>query len=139
MRSSRKMEPGPLFKMNPSDSEPLYFLVTTSPEAVRREKEKARKLRKTQWWQSRIAGGKCHYCGRRVPPRELTMDHVVPLIRGGCSTRGNVVPACKTCNTRKKYHVPLEWGDYADGLFKSTRPDEIPNTPEPGEENDGTM
>ena len=36
------------------------------------------------------------------------MDHVVPLVRGGRSTRGNVVPACKTCNTDKKYRLAWE-------------------------------
>jgi hypothetical protein len=37
-----------------------------------------------------------------VPAGELTMDHVVPLARGGKSTKGNVVPACKPCNNKKK-------------------------------------
>jgi 5-methylcytosine-specific restriction protein A len=36
------------------------------------------------------------------------MDHVVPLVRGGRSTRGNVVPACKTCNTDKKHRLAWE-------------------------------
>lgn len=89
-----------------------YFEITVPPEAVKREKEKAAALRKSQWWQRRIAKGECHYCGKQVAPKELTMDHVVPLIRGGKSTRGNVVPACKTCNNRKKYLLPIEWEDY---------------------------
>ena len=36
------------------------------------------------------------------------MDHLVPLARGGKSSKGNVVPACKSCNTNKKYHLPEE-------------------------------
>jgi 5-methylcytosine-specific restriction endonuclease McrA len=40
------------------------------------------------------------------------MDHIVPLIRGGKSSRGNIVPACKTCNSQKKYLLPIEWEDY---------------------------
>ena len=36
------------------------------------------------------------------------MDHIVPLVRGGRSTKGNVVPACKACNTGKKYRLPWE-------------------------------
>ena len=81
-------------------------------EVLSREKEKARALRKTQWWQRQIARGTCHYCGRQVHPQEMTLDHIVPLIRGGRSVRGNVAPACKTCNTRKKYLLPMEWDDY---------------------------
>lgn len=75
----------------------------------RREKEKARELRQSQWWKRRLAKGVCHYCGRRFPARELTMDHVVPVARGGKSTKGNVVPCCKECNTRKKTQLPAEW------------------------------
>jgi 5-methylcytosine-specific restriction endonuclease McrA len=40
------------------------------------------------------------------------MDHLVPIIRGGKSTRGNVAPACKECNSKKKYLLPLEWEEY---------------------------
>ena len=36
------------------------------------------------------------------------MDHVVPVARGGRSTRGNVVPACKPCNNEKKLLTPAE-------------------------------
>ena len=40
------------------------------------------------------------------------MDHIVPLIREGKSTRSNSVPACKECNSRKKYLLPIEWDQY---------------------------
>jgi len=36
------------------------------------------------------------------------MDHLVPLGRGGRSIRGNVVPACKECNTKKSLLTPAE-------------------------------
>lgn len=78
---------------------------------IRREKAKARELRASQWWKRKCAKGVCHYCGRQVPPKELTMDHIVPIARGGKSTRGNVVPCCKHCNTRKKTQLPMEWTD----------------------------
>lgn len=79
-----------------------------SAAEIRREKEKARQLRNSQWWKNRRAEGICHYCKRKFPPRELTMDHIVPISRGGKSTKGNIVPCCKECNSRKKYHLPLE-------------------------------
>ena len=46
------------------------------------------------------------------------MDHVVPLIRGGKSTKGNIVPCCKSCNSAKKYMLPIEWAEYLDKLAK---------------------
>jgi len=83
---------------------------------IRKEKQKARELRKTQWWKRRRAEGICYYCHRHFPPDDLTMDHLVPLARGGRTTRGNCVPCCKECNSRKKYLLPVEWQEYLDQL-----------------------
>lgn len=76
---------------------------------MRRERHKARELRQSEWWKRCCAKGKCFYCRRSFPSQELTMDHIVPLSRGGRSTKGNVVPCCKTCNTNKKQLLPMEW------------------------------
>ncbi len=72
------------------------------------EKAKARKLRQSRWWKEKIQAGICHYCGGRFTVAELTMDHIVPISRGGKSKRGNLVPACKKCNVNKKYYTPAE-------------------------------
>ncbi len=52
-------------------------------------------------WQSVLVrfGGRCAYCGS---PNANTMDHVVPISKGGLHTLLNVVPACKSCNSSKK-------------------------------------
>ena len=83
---------------------------------IRTERAKAREMRKTRWWQQKTASGKCYYCLQRVSFQELTMDHLVPLTRGGRSTRDNLVPSCKECNTRKKNMLPLEWEEYLETL-----------------------
>jgi 5-methylcytosine-specific restriction endonuclease McrA len=75
---------------------------------VSKEKRKAREMRKTEWWRQQLQKGICHYCGGKFPPEELTMDHVVPLARGGKSTKGNIVACCKECNNDKKYLTPAE-------------------------------
>lgn len=49
--------------------------------------------------------GACAYCLRT--DRKLTVDHVIPLSRGGDHTYGNVVPACQSCNSRKHARGPL--------------------------------
>ncbi len=51
---------------------------------------------------------RCQYCGKRLPPSSLSIDHVVPRSRGGKSTWGNVVAACNACNTRKGGRLPHE-------------------------------
>ena len=81
---------------------------------IKLEKARARDLRKTRWWQQKTSTGKCHYCGAVISPKELTMDHLVPLAMGGHSTRDNLVPSCKTCNNKKKSMMPLEWEEYLD-------------------------
>ncbi|GBE06767.1 MAG TPA: HNH endonuclease [Nitrospirae bacterium] len=94
------------------------FVPAVDDQQISREKNRARDLRKTQWWKQKRAKGKCYYCKREVLPRDLTMDHVVPLIRGGRSTKNNVVPSCKECNNRKKNLLPIEWEDYLEQLKK---------------------
>jgi 5-methylcytosine-specific restriction endonuclease McrA len=94
--------------------EPYAYDLTE--EDIRRERAKARELRSSQWWKRRLAKGVCHYCRRPTPARELTMDHIVPLARGGKTTKGNVVPCCKACNTRKKQLLPMEWEAYLNAL-----------------------
>lgn len=77
-------------------------------EQVCKEKEKARKLKKSQWWQAKLNAGACHYCGKQFKKSQLTMDHIVPLSRGGKSSKGNVVVSCRECNQNKKYYTPAE-------------------------------
>lgn len=43
----------------------------------------------------------CQYCGTKLPPKDLTFDHVVPRSRGGGTNWENIVAACVPCNTRK--------------------------------------
>lgn len=85
-----------------------FITASADPKTVARERARARELRKTQWWRNLLAAGVCHYCGGHFPPEELTMDHIVPVARGGRSTRGNVVCACKSCNNAKRCLTPVE-------------------------------
>ena len=53
----------------------------------------------------------CQYCGHVGTAAELTVDHVLPVSRGGAADRWeNVVIACKRCNWRKANHAPEEVG-----------------------------
>ncbi len=98
----------------------MNFDIEVDESQIRQEREKARALRKQNWWKNRIARGTCHYCGKSVPPKELTLDHVVPIARGGRTTKGNCVPACKDCNNQKKNLLPMEWDEYLQRLEKQS-------------------
>lgn len=49
---------------------------------------------------------RCAYCDRKRP---LTMDHVVPLTRGGRHSIGNLLPVCASCNASKSNRFLVEW------------------------------
>ena len=86
------------------------FYFEPAPEAhVKREKAKAQELRKSQWWKNQLARRKCYYCEGEFEVSQLTMDHKIPIIRGGETSRSNVVTSCKDCNSQKKYFTPEEW------------------------------
>ena len=86
---------------------------------VRKQRHKARQLRSSQWWKRKRSGGICHYCRKKFPPKELTMDHIIPVSRGGKSEKFNLVPCCKGCNTQKKQMLPTEWDQYMASLRKN--------------------
>lgn len=84
--------------------------------SIQKEKEKAKKLKKTSWWRKKTASGICYYCKKKFKPNELTMDHKIPLSRGGLSIKENLVPCCKECNNKKKYLLTVEWDEYLKKL-----------------------
>lgn len=49
---------------------------------------------------------RCAYCGRRA----TTVDHVLPVSRGGAWSWLNTVAACVPCNSRKSDRTPQEAG-----------------------------
>lgn len=49
---------------------------------------------------------RCFYCNK---PCELTQDHVIPLTRGGAHSTGNIVGACRSCNSSKCNSLIIEW------------------------------
>lgn len=96
-----------------------YFSIDSIDDAlIRAERRKARELRRSRWWQQKTSTGTCWYCGQMVGFKDLTMDHVIPLARGGRSTKDNLVPCCKACNIKKKSSLPVEWDEYMDDLNK---------------------
>jgi len=55
---------------------------------------------------------RCYYCWDSSQP--LTMDHIVPLAGGGKHVRENILPSCKSCNSRKSDSLISEWRPWID-------------------------
>ena len=57
-------------------------------------------------------GFRCFYCGKKN--KKLTKDHIIPISSGGENVIGNIIPACKSCNS-KKHKKPIEI--FAEGVM----------------------
>lgn len=64
-------------------------------------------------------GHRCVYCGEILPAEQLTLDHVQPRMRGGDQSEGNLVAACRACNTEK--------GAAPAWAYLAERPDQLRN------------
>lgn len=55
-------------------------------------------------------GSRCLRCDRRVPTRELSVDHIIPWARRGLTSRSNAAVLCRACNSAKGARVGwTEW------------------------------
>jgi 5-methylcytosine-specific restriction endonuclease McrA len=65
----------------------------------------------------------CLYCGTSVNNTTATMDHVLPLSKGGKTTWENIATACSPCNTRKedKLHMKPMYQPYKPGYYELVR------------------
>lgn len=49
----------------------------------------------------------CSYCGKKT--EDITQDHFTPVSKGGEYSKGNVVPACRSCNSSKSNNDFFDW------------------------------
>jgi hypothetical protein len=56
-------------------------------------------------------GGACVWCGRELwlGHRDLSVEHVVPRLKGGPAWAENEVVACRTCNRARGHTGPAQW------------------------------
>ncbi|MFA6271097.1 MAG: HNH endonuclease [Candidatus Paceibacterota bacterium] len=60
-------------------------------------------------WEDTVGhfGGKCAYCGTEL--EYAYKEHFIPLTLKGGTTRDNIIPSCRRCNTNKGTKHPLFW------------------------------
>ena len=54
----------------------------------------------------RLYADPCMWCGTT---ENITLDHLIPLARGGEHSVGNLVAACRSCNSSKGNKLPIEF------------------------------
>ncbi len=53
-------------------------------------------------------GMKCFWCGTSLTPETITIDHYIPLSRGGSNKIKNLRLACRRCNQNRGNALPRE-------------------------------
>ena len=85
-----------------------YYFTPATESHKKIEKAKAKELRESVWWKQLVGKGTCYHCEKKFKAGDLTMDHLIPIARGGKSDKKNCVPSCKECNTKKGYKTRAE-------------------------------
>jgi hypothetical protein len=68
-------------------------------------------------------GAACVWCGRELwlGHRDLSVEHVVPRLKGGPAWAENEVAACRSCNRARGHAGPVQWLDACEA--RGLRPD----------------
>jgi 5-methylcytosine-specific restriction endonuclease McrA len=56
----------------------------------------------------------CQSCGQTTDECQLTIDHIIPLFRGGKNDISNLQTLCRRCNQRKKHHLDSRFQRHFD-------------------------
>jgi 5-methylcytosine-specific restriction endonuclease McrA len=51
---------------------------------------------------------RCAYCGRKCLKKDLTIDHIFPVVQGGQDSWKNLITACGDCNRKKGGRTPKQ-------------------------------
>ena len=81
----------------------------------------------------------CQYCGVKLSSQSGTIDHIIPISRGGKTAWNNVVAACAPCNHKKGDRLLTEinmklrsrprkpsWSDWLKRLHEDVDDDWLP-------------
>ena len=58
----------------------------------------------------------CRYCGQQLNSKSATVDHLIPLDRGGLSNEDNFGLACSDCNYAKANMTEEEYISFKKGI-----------------------
>lgn len=68
----------------------------------------------------KIQDGKCAYCGQHRNHKYMTLDHIIPLSKGGTDNLDNLQCTCKKCNSFKGDMLPHEFTKFVRCILKNS-------------------
>lgn len=101
MKSYRNLYPEHLLSSLLREQPQIVGFVAEPHRSSRYNRLRSKLLQKT--------GGVCAYCAERMTAETVTIDHVLPIGRGGSDEWDNLLPACEPCNQRKRNDPPELW------------------------------
>lgn len=108
-----KRQNDPSYVIDKRERDRLYRQTPEGNLSRRRQKYKRRALGGRHTLNStdmqRLLTGFAYCCAYCLQCGSLTMDHFIPLTRGGGTVMGNIVPACSPCNSSKQNKMPSDW------------------------------
>lgn len=70
--------------------------------------------------------GHCAYCGRELEYKDMQVDHMTPISRGGADALSNMLPACRSCNHYKATLTVEGFRQYLSRIAHRLMRDSIP-------------
>lgn len=64
--------------------------------------------------------GLCAYCGRHRNRKYMTVDHIIPLSKGGSDSVDNLQCTCKLCNNLKSDMLPHEFTEFVRCILENS-------------------
>ena len=87
------------------DPERAVSMCFTAPVS-RGKKDSRRKTYKSIKWKLYQKSKRCHWCKELFKLKDLTLEHIIPLDRGGLDNANNMTLACAPCNHARGNNMP---------------------------------
>lgn len=62
--------------------------------------------------------GKCSMCGDKISYLNFTVDHIIPISKGGSNTLDNMEAMCEVCNQMKRDHMKNDFLRHIEKIYK---------------------
>jgi 5-methylcytosine-specific restriction endonuclease McrA len=97
------------------DSQQHRVFMTRSANIYRHQQRRARKplsytLADLRQWLQAACGQPCGWCQEAVKSKSMSVDHAVPVSRGGGWDEANLIVCCERCNQIKGKLTEAEFG-----------------------------